>query len=298
MTRHPEAIVIKIKGVRSGEVFRSIIDDIIAKASDWTGPATCVPVFKMSQLRPDQYEDVVWEGLIPHDTDGIEQLLLASDEIDSIQHKRNFLPNEKPKPKVKKKPTPKGPFSKRGYDLSKWPEIHHQYFDLPELTIEGQELKRLLDGFPFRDRSPVENARYIEIEIIHRLRDRFPTIYDLNRLNQNAVVEALKLMSKPEIQKFGRSDDFNIFICFHEYQIPNMIKSFLLGLQTLDWMIRTDRLKDRDRKIVDPTDDEAAEDKLFHIHAVGRGVTSDRALEDDLADNEEMAAADAAEGIY
>ena len=293
MIRHPEAIAFKIKRVRSGEVFRLIIDDVLAKASRWTGPATCVAVFKLCQVRPDQSQDIVWpDVMIPHDTDGIEQLLLSSDEIESIQYKRNFLPNEKPKPKVRKAPKPSGPLSKRGYDLSRWPESHHPYFDLPELTVEGQELKRLLDGYPFRDRSPIENARYIEIEIIHRLRDRFPTIYDLNRLHQKSVVEALKLMSKPEIQQFGRPDDFNIFICFHEYQIPNMIKSFLSGLQTLDWMIRTGRLNERDRKIVDPTDDEAAEDKLFHIHAVGRGVTSDRAYEDDLLDEEEMAAAE------
>lgn len=177
MIRHPEAIVFKIKRVRSGEVFRLIIDDVLAKAASWTGPATWVAVFRLHMVRPDQTEDVVWpDVMIPRDADGIEQLLLSSDEIESIQLKRNFLPNEKPKPRVKKKPQPKGPFSKQGYDLDGWSECWHPYFDRPELTAEGAELGRLLEGYPFAHLSTKENSRYIEVEVIQRLRDRFPIV--------------------------------------------------------------------------------------------------------------------------
>lgn len=284
MIRHPEAIVFKVKGVRPGEVFRLIIDDVLAKAATWVGQATCVAVFKLHMVRPEQTEDVVWpDVMIPHDSDGIEQLLLSSDEIESIQHKRNFLPNEKPKPKVKKKPEPKGPFSKQGYNLDGWSDCWHPYFDRPELTAEGAELGRLLDGYPFADRSPKENARYIEMEIIHRLRDRFPTIYELEKLNQNTFVKALKLISTPEIQQFGRAEDFRIHLAFHEKRIPNQIDTFLSGLQCLDWMIRTGRIKDRDRKIVDPADDEASVDKYFVLGGAGH---RDRDFSDDLADAE------------
>jgi len=294
MIRHPEAIVFKIKGVRSGEVLRLIIDDILSKASSWSGPATCVPVFKLSQVRPEQTEDVVWPDImIPHDTDGIEQLLMSSDEIESIQHKRNFLPNEKSKPKPRKKPKPKGPFSGRGHDLSKYRQSLHPFFDSPALVAEGDDLREMMKGYPFKDRTPVENSRFIELEVIHRLRDRFPTLYDLNIVLGGAIKQSLGLISKPEIQRYGKPSDFNLAHNFGA-QPPNVVLSHLAGLKRLDWMIRNDRLKDRDRKIIDPTDDEAAEDKLFHVHAVGRGVTSDRAYEDDLLDAEEMEAADAA----
>lgn len=298
MIRHPEVIVFKVKGVRTGEVCRLIIDDILARAKHWIGPPTCVPVFKLSFVRPEQSEDIVWpDVMIPHDPDGIEQLLLSTDEIESIHHKRNFLPNEKPKARVKKKPEPKGPFSKQGYNLDGWSECWHQYFDRPELTAEGAELGRLLEGYPFAHLSPLENGRYIETEIIHRIRDRFPTIYELEKLTKHKLVQALTLIATPEIQRHGRPEDFLIHRAFHETKIPNQIDTYLSGLQGLAWMIRSGRIKDRDRKVVDPTDDDASEDKLFHIHGVGRGVTSDRAYLDDLADEEEMAAADASEGI-
>jgi len=297
MTHHPEVIVFKIKGVRSGELFRVIIDDILAQASKWTGPATCATVFKLCMVRPEQTQDVVWPDiLLPYDTDGVEQLLLVNDEIESIQYKRNFMPNEKPKPRVKKKPEPKGPFSKYGHDLAKWPKSYHPFFDNESLISEGDDLRDLMNGYPFKDKTPTENSRWIEMEVIHRMRDRFPTFYDLDIVLGGVIKQSLTLISKPEIQLHGRSDDFDIAHCFRPVQPVNVISSHLAALKGLDWMIRTGRLKDfRDRKIIDPTDDEAAEDKLFHIHAVGRGVTSDRAYDDDLLDAEEMAAADAAE---
>ncbi|OAE46830.1 hypothetical protein [Agrobacterium tumefaciens] len=298
-TRFPEVIVFKIKGLRATPVFKVIVDTVLDDTSRWIGPSTCVPVFRMEVVRPGETTDLPWtDRLIPCDDHAIERLLLACDEIESIQHKRNFLPDEKPKPRAKKKPEPKGPFSKRGYNLDNWSEHWHPYFDRPELTAEGAELGRLLEGYPFADRSPRDNARYIEMEIIHRIRDRFPTIYEVEKLTKNKLVQALTLISTPEIQRHGRPEDFCIHQAFHENKIPNQIDTYLSGLQGLAWMIRTGRIKDRDRKVVDPTDDEASEDKLFHIHGVGRGVTSDRAYLDDLADEEEMAAADAEEGIY
>ncbi|MBY3044824.1 hypothetical protein [Rhizobium leguminosarum] len=287
MIRHPEAIVFKVKGVRPGEVFRLIIDDVLAKAATWSGQATCMAVFRLHMVRPEQTEDVVWpDVMIPHDADGIEQLLLSADEIESIQHKRNFLPNEKPKPKqtVKKKPEPKGSFSKQGYNLDGWSPCWHPYFDRPELDTEGAELGRLLNGYPFADKSPTENTRYVEMEIIHRLRDRFPTIYELEKLNKNALAEALKLIAKPAIQRFGSAHHFELALAYHERQIPNMIGVYLTHLQALDWMIKNDRIKDRDREIVDPTDDEASTDKYFLIGGAG---SRDRDFSDDLADAEE-----------
>ncbi|MGI0523967.1 hypothetical protein [Rhizobium giardinii] len=297
MIRHPEVIVFKIKGVRTGEVCRLIVDDILSQTKDWIGPATCAPVFKLSFVRPEQSEDVVWpEVMIPHDTDAIARLLIASDEIESIQHKRNFLPNEKLKPRVKKKPEPKGPFSARGHDLSKYRPSLHPFFDNPDLVAEADDLRGLMKGYPFKDKSPLENSRWIEMEVIHRLRDRFPTLYDLDIVLGGVIKESLTLTAKPDIQRHGTLDDFNLAHCFGVAQPPNVVHSHLACLRRLDWMIRTGRLKEfRDRKSVDPTDDEAAEDRLFHIHAVGRGVTSDRAYVDDLLDEEEMAAADAAE---
>lgn len=297
MIRHPEAIVFKIKGVRPGEVFRLIIDDILAKAATWVGPATCVAVFKLHMVRPDETYDVVWpDVMIPQDNDGIEQLLLSSDEIESIQHKQNFMPNEKPKPRVRKKPEPKGPFSKQGYNLENWSEHWHPYFDRPELTAEGTELGRLLEGYPFGDKSPAENARYIEIEIIHRIRDRFPTIYELEKLTKHKLVQALTLIATPEIQKHGRPEDFRIHHSFHEDKIPNQIDTYLAGLQGLAWMIQTGRIKDRDRKIVDPTDDDAAEDKYFAAYGGGGGgsYSNDRDVTDDIADADEEERAQAA----
>lgn len=284
MIRHPEAIVFKVKGVRPGEVFRLIIDDVLAKASDWTGPATCVAVFKLHMVRPEQTEDVVWpDVMIPLDADGIEQLLLSSDEIESIQHKRNFLPNEKPKPRAKKKPQPKGPFSKYGHDLDKWSSRYHRFFDNEELVAEGNDLRVLMKGYPFEDRTPLENSRYIELEVIHRLRDRFPTMYDLDIILGGSIKEALTLISKPDIQKYGRPDDFDLAHCFYPVQTPNVVESYLARLQGLDWMIRTGRIKDRDRKIVDPTDDEGSQDKYFMMHG---GGNNDRDFTDDLAEAE------------
>ncbi len=284
MIRHPEAIVFKVKGVRPGEVFRLIIDDVLAKAATWSGQATCVAVFKLHMVRPEQTEDVVWpDVMIPHDADGIEHLLLSSDEIESVQHKRNFLPNEKPKPPVKKKAEPKGPFSKQGYNLDNWSECWHPYFDRPELTAEGAELGLLLEGYPFSDRTPRENARYIEMEIIHRIRDRFPTIYEVEKLTKHKLVQALTLISTPEIQRYGRPEDFRIHHAFHENKIPNQIDTYLSGLQGLAWMIRTGRIKDRDRKIVDPADDEVSTDKYFLL---GGGSNNDRDSSDELADAE------------
>ena len=301
MIRHPEAIVFKIKRVRTGEVFRLIIDDVLAKASNWTGPATCVAVFKLHMVRPDQTEDVVWpDVMIPHDTDGIEQLLLSSDEIESIQLKRNFLPNEKPKPRFKKKPQPKGPFSKYGHDLDKWSPSYHPYFDNAKLVAEGDDLRALMKGYPFKDRTPLENSRFIEIEVIHRLRDRFPTMYDLDIVLGGVIKESLLLAAKPDVQKHGTADDFDLAHCFRPVQPPNVVKSHLARLQSLDWMIRTGRLKDRDRKIVDPADDEASEDKYFTAYGGGGGgsYSNDRDFTDDIADEEEMAAADFSEGTY
>ncbi|KQY20060.1 hypothetical protein [Rhizobium sp. Root482] len=284
MIRHPEAIVFKVKGVRPGEVFRLIIDDVLAKAATWVGPATCVAVFKLHMVRPEQTEDVVWpDVMIPHDADGIEHLLLSSDEIESVQHKRNSMPNENPRPKVKKKRETNGPFSKQGYSLDGWSPCWHPYFDRPELETEGAELGRLLNGYPFTGKSPKENARYVEIEIIHRLRDRFPTIYELEKLNKNALTEALKLIAKPAIQRLGSAHHFKLALAYHERQIPNMIGVYLSHLQALDWMIKNDRINDRDRKIVDPADDEVSTDKYFLL---GGGSNNDRDSSDELADAE------------
>lgn len=297
MIRHPEAIVFKIKGVKTGEVCRLIIDDILSRSKDWTGSTNCVPVFKLSFVRPDQSEEIVWPDImIPHDADAIDRLLLSMDELENIQHKRNFLPNEKPKPKIKKKPSPKGPFSKYGHDLDKWSPSYHPFFDNQQLISEGNDLRELMKGYPFKERSAVENSRFIELEVAHRLRDRFPTLYDLDIVLGGVIKECLTLMARPDIQKYGRPDDFNLAHCFSAVQPPNVVKSHHARLKSLDWMIRTGNLeKYRGRKIVDPTDDEAAEDKLFHIHATGRGVNSDRAYSDDLLDTEEMEAADKAE---
>ena len=297
MIRHPEAIVFKIKGVRTGEVCRLIIDDILSQAKDWTGSETCVPVFKMSFVRLDQSEDVVWpDVMIPHDTDAIDRLLLAMDDLESIQHKRNFLPNEKPKPKVKKKPKPKGPFSAHGHDLSKYRPSLHQFFDNDLLAAESDDLRALMKGFPFKNMSHLENSRWIEMEVIHRMRDRFSTLYDLDIVLGGVIKESLTLIAQPDIQKHGSFHDFDLAHCFGAAQPPNVILAHHAKLKGLDWMIRTGNLERfRKRKIVDPTDDDAAEDKLFHIHAVGRGVTSDRVYSDDLLDAEELEAADKAE---
>lgn len=291
--RIQDALVIKLKGVRSGEVFRLIIDDFFAKAANWSGDTTCVPVFQLSFIRPGEYEDVVWAGtFIPNDTASIEELLLGMDEVESIQHRRNFQPNAKPVRKAKRKKEPKGPFSKHGFDLDRWSECYHKYFDRPELTVESQALRELLDGYPFENKSPVENARFIEIEVIHRLRDRFPTMYELNAINRNELVEALTLMSKPEIQLHGEKEDFQVWGFFGENVPPSQIGVFLSRLKWLDCKIRTGRLKEfRNRKFVDPTDDDAAEDKLFHIVGTGRGVMSDRSHLDDEIDEEEFMAA-------
>lgn len=145
-----------------------------------------------------------------------------------------------------------------------------------------------MKGYPFADKTSVENSRFIDLEIIHRLRDRFPVMYDLDRLLGGVIKESLQLMAKPEIQKFGKPDDFNLAHCFSAVQPPNVVRSYLACLRWLDWTIKTDRMKDRDRKIVDPTDDEASEDKYFTTFGGGGGgsYANDRDFTDDIADTE------------
>lgn len=290
-TRFPEVIVFKIKGLRATPVFKVIIDTILSDAEKWLGPGTCVPVFRLEVVRPGETTDSPWsDRLIPHDPEAMERLLLACDEIESIQHKRNFLPDEKPKPRVKKKAEPMGPFSARGHDLSKYSPRLHPFFDNPNLVAEADDLRGLMKGYPFKDKSPLENSRWIEMEVRHRLRDRFPTLYDLDIVLGGVIKECLTLAAKPDVQRHGTPDHFNLAHCFGVAQPPNVVHSHLAHLQSLDWMIRTGRLKEsRDRKIVDPTDDEASQDKYFTMY--GGGKSNDRDFTDDLADAESEDAA-------
>lgn len=291
--RIQEALVIKLKGLRSGEVFRLIIDEFLSKASNWCGTATCVPVFQLSFIRPGEYEDVVWAGtFIPNDTAGIEELLLGMDEVESIQHRRNFQPNAKPKPKKVKQKKSAGPFSARGFDLSKYRSALHPFFDNEILHAESDLMRQLMKGYPFQTMTPVQNSRWIEMEIIGRMRDRFPTIYDLDIVLGGIVNECLAIIAKPELQQHGNSDDFILWHCFTSTQPPNVVLSYHARIKGLHWMIRTGRLQEfRNRKFVDPTDDGASEDKLFYIDGTGRGVTSDRCYLDDEIDEEDFLAA-------
>lgn len=293
--RIQDALVIRVKGVRSGEVFRMIIDEFLAKAATWSGNAMCIPVFQLSMIRPGEYHDTVWPGVfIPNDTAGIEELLLGMDELDSVQHRRAFQPNAKttPKPKKVKQKKEEGPFSAKGFDLSEYRPALHPFFDNVTLHAESDLMQQLMKGYPFQNMTPVQNFRWIEMEIIGRMRDRFPTIYDLDRVLGGIIKECLVLISKPEVQKHGTPSDFSLWNCFCSAQPPNVVISHHARLKGLDWVIRTGRLKEfRNRKVVDPTDDEAAEDKLFHIVGTGRGVQSDRSWTDDEIDEEEFLAA-------
>lgn len=64
MISHPEVTVFKMKGVRSGEVFRAIIDDILLqdRCLDWT--KTCTPVSSLSMPQSSEHQDVVLGGAL------------------------------------------------------------------------------------------------------------------------------------------------------------------------------------------------------------------------------------------
>jgi len=278
MTRYSEALIFTVKGYKDPKVLKLIIEQVLSQAKDWTGPRSCTPIFRI-EYQPGKTMDLPYvDHMMPHDTDAIDQMLLDMDELDSIQHRWNFKIGEKISRVKKSKPKPKseGPFTETGHDLSKIRPRFHFFYE-PEMDEEGLAMAKLLKGYPFTDRTPIENSRYIEIEITNRLRDRFPQIYELNKLLDGAVAEALKLIAKPELQQHVEPEHLNISRCFSEFCLPNTIDVCRNNLRDWDYLIRTGKLqafrKRKGKGMPDP--EEASEDKLFMSFGTGRRAVND-----------------------
>lgn len=276
--RFPEAIVFKTKGVRITAVMKLIIAEVLARAEKFEGQPRCTPVFHfLHEGGAWMYYPCIGRS-IPHDPAALDQILLEMEELESVRHHRNFKPGEKIIRPRKSKPKPKseGPFTEAGHDLSKIrPQFH--FFYEPEMDEEGLAMAKLLKGYPFTDRTPIENSRYIEMELTNRLRDRFPHIYELNKLLDGAVVEALKLIAKPELQQHVEPGHLNISRCFSKFCLPNTIDVCRNNLRDWDYLIKTGKLqgfrKRKGKGMPDP--EEASEDKLFMSYGGGRRAVND-----------------------
>lgn len=234
--RYDQAVVFQIDKIFSIEKVKEILAQIEKATDEWVGPAVCMPIFKINigTKNPLEIEGFInnQSKLIAYDAIDAADLMLVAD-IDAILHKYRYAPGEKLKRNTtKKKKEVIGPLTKKGFDLGYIQQKFHFFYD-PPMHQEGMKLMHLMAGFPFDDWSPADNSAWFEREVILPLRSEFPNIYQLNRLQENRVVECLKIMQDTRLYPHLDKREFNIFTCFLEHNHYNMIISFTSVLKML-----------------------------------------------------------------
>ncbi|CAN7262827.1 hypothetical protein LJR098_001104 [Rhizobium sp. LjRoot98] len=200
------AIVFKIDRELPVPDLKELMNEIRRMTAEWNGEPAYRGVLAFP-VGSDRNNTPISGLLLPNDADGMEDVLLSISELTRVHMVKNydlmavFDRSRKPKSRIKKSPKPDVDLSntRYGFDESKiGPEYRYMLED--DAHAEGARWAELLQGFPFADKTAVQNQRWMDIDVIGSLRAKFPLIEEANRLLGGKIVATLRKMSEPQNQ--------------------------------------------------------------------------------------------------
>ncbi|ARQ58932.1 hypothetical protein Kim5_CH02889 [Rhizobium sp. Kim5] len=220
------AIVFRVGKVLPVDDLNALITDIKIRAKSWRGDGQYDLVLNFCYDEKRRGSAPLGPK-VPYDPDGMDQILLNLQELTSVQrfHAYDVIEGRKHEKRWKTGMTPPKPGPdpaniRHGWDITRInPKFRHMIE--PEARAKGKEFAELLNGYPFADKSVVENRDYIEMNVIAVLEARFPDIYDVNIHFDGALVRALRTIAEPKNQSRLPADWHQVLGCMFSHNHPN-----------------------------------------------------------------------------
>ncbi|MBA9034321.1 hypothetical protein [Rhizobium leguminosarum] len=203
------AIVLRVGKVMPVDDLNALITDIKMRAKRWEGAGEydLVLNFCYDENRRGNYP---LGPKVPYDPAGMDQILLDLQELTSVQrfHAYDVIDGRKHEKKWKTgmtAPKPKPLVDPNnilhGHDITKVkPELRFMLTeDGPE--IDARNFAAALEGYPFVDKSAIQNRDYIEMEVIAPFEHRYPFLADLNRLFGGKIIRELRALADVKNQQ-------------------------------------------------------------------------------------------------
>lgn len=200
------AIIFTVENELPEAQLKELMSEIKLKTSGWYGE----PHYKGVLAFPcfGRRGNVPLDVMLPYDRDGLKDVLLSIPELKRVRASEAydlmavFDRSLKPKRRVKKaeKSAVDLKETRFGFDENKIdPKFRFLLED--DAHREDAAFAKLLDGYPYTDKSPARNQRYIDYNVIAILRSEFPLIYDANLLLNGEIVRALRAIADPKNQE-------------------------------------------------------------------------------------------------
>lgn len=230
----------EMSGERYAEVMRKIAGMCNPSSDD-----RCYQVVMVFPMGKGRYSNMFvhdfagTRSMLPRDEDLIEDIVLSIPEIESYKFRREYdmmdiYKSERRKSGMKapiKKPTPFPHPTFPSYDMNEISAHRMHLLDEPALA-EGRRFAALLKGYPFKDKTPKENRRWIEFEVIERLRALFPILYDADNrvLAGSPLSKVLHKIADERYQARLSADELSSLRTCFTGRHPHTIESALVNV--------------------------------------------------------------------